>query len=140
MNITFKVPSVAAPQGSKKYFGPGRVVESSKYVEPYRAIVRVVSAGAMAAAGREIIRDVPVSVSLRFGFPRPKKHFRANGALRDDAPICVTTTPDVDKCIRSTLDGLTGTIFLDDKLVSRVEAEKIYTTGGGFVDVVVRTL
>lgn len=131
---------MAAPQGSKKYYGPGRVVESSKKVEPYRAIVRLVASKAMTAVSGGAVRDCPVSVLLAFAFPRPKKHFRANGEIRADAPFFVTTTPDVDKLIRSTLDGLTGVVFLDDKQVVRVHARKHYTDGAGYVNVSVSTI
>lgn len=135
MNIEFTVPSPAAPQGSKRHVGRGIMVESSKAVAPFRAIARLAAAQAMAAQRQEIESGGPVAIRLTFGFPRPKKHYRANGQLRSDAPHYVVTTPDIDKCVRSTLDALTGVCFRDDKQVVRVKAEKVYTSDGGYVEI-----
>ena len=43
--ITFHVSGTPAPQGSKRHVGGGRMIESSKKVEPWReAVARVASA------------------------------------------------------------------------------------------------
>jgi Holliday junction resolvase RusA-like endonuclease len=61
--------------------------------------------------------------------PRPKKHFRANGELRDDAPTYHTQAPDIDKLSRSILDALKGISWRDDGQVSYKLASKQYTEG-----------
>ena len=53
-----------------------------------------------------------------------------NGQLKAAAPKhCTVMKNDIDKCCRSTLDGLTGTAFADDCLVVSLIAEKRYCFG-----------
>ena len=66
--------------------------------------------------------------------PRPKNHYRTgkySELLKDDAPyFCMTKTGDIDKLLRSTLDGLSvssgGSVIMDDSLVVSVKALKRY--------------
>jgi crossover junction endodeoxyribonuclease RusA len=109
-----------APQGSKRHVGGGRMIEASKRVKPWRAAC---------------------AVSIVFRFRRPKAHFKTNGELRETAPRqCIVKRNDIDKCIRSTLDGLVqGELLVDDCLVVTVNAEKRYCVGaeqpGAVIDV-----
>ena len=138
MKIAFQVPSVASPQGSKTYVGRGRMVESSKNVAPYRALVSLVASSMMAERKQEIVQSGPVAIALTFAFPRPKAHYRKDGTVRENAPLFVVTTPDIDKAVRSTLDALTGICFANDNQVADLPGvRKIYTNGGGYVNVVV---
>lgn len=118
--VQFFATGTPAPQGSKNgYYRGGRVVlvESSKKVKPWRAIV----AQTAALACRESI-DGPVSVQLEFVLPRPKS-----------LPKKVThmvKKPDLDKLIRSTLDALSGIAYVDDNRVARIVATKRYARDG----------
>ena len=69
------------------------------------------------------LRDVPLSVFIELYFRRPKSHFK-KGTLRTDAPKYVTKTPDVDNCIKFALDALQPKVIADDKIVTKVIAEK----------------
>ena len=69
------------------------------------------------------LRDVPLIVFIEFYFRRPKSHFKKD-ELRPDAPKFVTKTPDVDNCIKFALDALQPKVVADDKLVTKVVAEK----------------
>jgi Holliday junction resolvase RusA-like endonuclease len=125
--IEFRVPGVAAPQGSKKAFKTrgGRIalVESCSRVKPYRATV--------ALAAREVWAEGAthgtVGVSIAFTFVRPKSHYNAKGVLRAG----VATHPgkgigDLDKLCRAAIDGLTGVIYADDSQVVSLVATKAY--------------
>ncbi len=125
--IEFRVPGVAAPQGSKKAFRTrgGRIalVESCSRVKPYRATI--------ALAAREVWAESAthgtVGVSIAFTFVRPKSHYNAKGVLRAG----VATHPgkgigDIDKLCRAVLDGLTGVIYADDSQVVSLVATKSY--------------
>jgi Holliday junction resolvase RusA-like endonuclease len=127
MMIEFRVPGVAAPQGSKKAFRTrgGRIalVESCARVKPYRATV--------ALAAREVWAEGAthgtVGVSIAFTFVRPKSHYNAKGVLRAG----VATHPgkgvgDLDKLCRAAIDGLTGIIYVDDSQVVSLVATKAY--------------
>lgn len=109
---TFFVPGVPAPQGSKRYVGHGRMVESSKKVPAWRSAVALI-----AHAQHKHYRG-PVEVTCEFVMPRPK----AWGKNRQDP---MTERPDVDKLLRSTLDGLTTSgIIKDDSHVVQVQGTK----------------
>lgn len=104
--MKIRVIGEPAPQGSKRPIGNGRMIESSKKVKPWRDSV--------AWATREVCGGrpplaVPCGVRILFYLPRPKKPKFAKYP---------GTKPDIDKLVRSTLDGLTnGGAFADDALV-----------------------
>ena len=114
-----------APQGSKRHVGGGRMVESSAKVKPWREAVRQEAL----ASGASLITG-PVSVKLTFRFIRPKGHLNTKGQIKASAPIDHVTRPDLDKLVRSTLDGLTGTAFADDSQVACMVASKEYAIPG----------
>ena len=124
-----------APQGSKRHVGGGRMIEASKRVKPWRS--------AVAAEAMEVGEQISsaCAVSIVFRFRRPKAHFKTNGELRETAPRhCIVKRNDVDKCVRSTLDGMVqGELLVDDCLVVSVNAEKRYCVGaeppGAVIDV-----
>jgi Holliday junction resolvase RusA-like endonuclease len=64
--------------------------------------------------------DGAVAVSVVFRLPRP-------ASLPKRVRHCVKK-PDVDKLARNVLDGLTGVLFLDDRVVVDLHARKVYTT------------
>ena len=97
----------AAPQGSKKYVGKGRMIEVSKRVKPWRELVK-----------REAskIKEPPIEgacyVEATFRFKRPKAHYYSNGTLRTGSPLNLTIKRnDIDKLVRSSLDALSGITF-----------------------------
>jgi len=128
-----RVYGTPAPQGSKRAFN-NRIVEVSKRVKPWReAIVK--------AAEKQPypMMTKPVVVRIVFFFERPKSHYRTgrnSGLLKDTAPHNHITTPDLDKLVRSTLDGcVQAGMIEDDKLVVTLHATKRYTdeTGGASI-------
>lgn len=150
MNRTasIRVPGLPAPQGSKSAFTPHgqsatpcpscrtrhivKIVqtESSKAVEPWR---HAVQAAALQAVARPFTG--PVFVTFTFTMPRPLAHYRTGryaDQLRDDAPAYPHGTPDLDKLVRSTMDGLTaGRAWTDDAQAVRIQAVKNYAERGG---------
>jgi len=83
--------------------------------------------------------DGPLCVAVEFILKRPKWHHRKRG-LRPDAPTWVTTTPDLDKLLRSTKDGLVQAgVIVDDKLVAAGSQLKRYAgadeTPGAIVEI-----
>jgi crossover junction endodeoxyribonuclease RusA len=108
------VPGKPAAQGSKRYLGPGRVVEQSKNVAPWRSDVRSVVASRWHAE--------PIAVAVRawldFVMPRPSsapKRFTPNAVKR----------PDLDKLQRAILDALgSAGVWGDDSQVIDIRATK----------------
>lgn len=128
MIFTFRVHGLPAPQGSKKHVGNGIMVESSAKVKPWRQDVKYAALEDLPAAGYPIIG--PVRVQVTFYLPRPKGHYRTGrnaGLLRDSAPLFPHTKPDVDKLLRSTLDGMgEAGVWRDDSQVVGVGMWKRY--------------
>lgn len=113
-----------APQGSKRVFN-NRIVEVSKKVKPWRAAIEE----CVIKAGYDTLAQ-PLSVRITFLMQRPMSHYRTGSnshLLKDSAPHWHTQTPDLDKLVRSTLDGLTQAHAIeDDKWVSVLHAAKKY--------------
>lgn len=116
--IALYVAGKPAPQGSKRHVGGGRMIESSKFVAPWR---RTVAAAASKACPAPL--DGPLAVSLAFVLPRPTSEPK-----RRTRPA--TRRPDVDKLARAVLDALTGPAFADDSQVVSLTATK-RTAGPG---------
>ena len=130
--MRFVVNGRVAPQGSKRAFvqgGRAVVRESSKAVAPWRSNVMTVVADAMTDQFGDVEPPWtgPLALTVTFYVQRPKSHFRANGELRPDAPCAPFGRPDLDKYLRSTMDGLTdGGIWKDDSQVVTIDAGKRY--------------
>lgn len=120
-----------APQGSKRHVGGGRMIESSKAVAPWREAVRATTAAKLDELGFGGFSR-PVVVRITFRLPRPRSHYgraRYERVVRRGAPMHPAGRPDLDKLLRSTLDGLVmGGLIRDDALVIEIEAKKTYET------------
>ncbi|QKO02977.1 RusA-like Holliday junction resolvase [Gordonia phage TZGordon] len=114
--IVFYVPGHAAPQGSKRHVGGGRMIESSKRLKPWREDVHAAARRAFAASRFEPFTG-PVDVRLDFIMPRPKSAPKTK-------QIPAVKRPDVDKLARAVLDALTGVAFADDSQVVELHARK----------------
>ena len=116
--IRFTVRGLPAPQGSKRHVGGGRMVEMSRKVGPWRDAVRTETQRAVEAP-----MTGPVTVLLEFWLPRP--------ASAPKRVILPAKRPDLDKLVRSTLDGLTaGGAWKDDAQVVRLTAVKRFGIPG----------
>lgn len=131
----FFVDGNPAPQGSKRHVGHGRMIESSKRVEPWRKRI-----AAKIAAERLQRLDGPVSCRLTFYMPRPKCHYRTGRYARLLKPLAPTYSrarPDVDKLARAVLDALTMSgVVGDDSQIAILLAVKKYAamTPGVFIE------
>lgn len=128
MNNCFSWKTIGdpAPQGSKRYVGNGRMIESCKRLKPWR---EQIIADAQALALPQTITGA-VSVSLVFCFTRPKTHLNSKGQLKPSAPAYKVTKPDADKLARAVLDSLTiAGIIKDDALVNTLSVQKRYCVG-----------
>lgn len=120
--MRFRVYGIPAPQGSKKAFvrgGKAVVVEQSEKVAPWR---NAVSSAAVAARQQVPEQFVgAVGVRITFFLPRPKTAPKSR--------VYPAVTPDLDKLLRSTLDGISDAgVWEDDKQVVQIVASKRYTT------------
>lgn len=125
MNLTFFVPGIPRPGGSKRVFpirkggkltGKFIVTDAAgKGNKDWRASVaheasqNVITSDLLGLPAR-----LPMRIEIVFTLPRPKSHFRANGTLKPTAPAYHITKPDCLKLARSTTDALTGILYFDD--------------------------
>jgi Holliday junction resolvase RusA-like endonuclease len=131
-SITFAVVGIAQPKGSARAFVPLKWAREAvqRGREP-RAIItsdnpkskgwqQLVAERAQTVAGGELFLG-GVSLVVTFTLPRPvslPKRVRLH-----------TKQPDLDKLLRSTIDGMNGIVFRDDAQVVEIEARKVYTFG-----------
>lgn len=128
--ISFHVPGLPAPQGSKRHVGGGRMVESSKRLAPWRATVALVASQHVPTPF-----EGPVTVEVAFRFPMPRSRPKK---LREQGEVWRDKKPDLDKLLRAVFDGLTdaGAIF-DDAQIVHVIATKTETTSLGLIGVII---
>lgn len=132
----FSVAGIPRPQGSM------RQVPVKGYARPFltsdnpklKAWRRDVSDAAR--AGRHVVWLGPVAVGITFRLPRPKGHVGKSGLL-PSAPHHPAVKPDLDKLARAVLDALVEAgVIVDDSLVVRLAARKVYGEPGASVRVV----
>jgi Holliday junction resolvase RusA-like endonuclease/NTP pyrophosphatase (non-canonical NTP hydrolase) len=122
VSFSFSVPGKPQQKGSKQAFARmgknGRpfatLVDSNKEAMNHQNWIK---ACALAEVPLDWERDGPVKVSISFYFQRPKSHMLKSGELRKGAPEYHVSKPDIDKLVRTVLDGLTGVFFHDDSQV-----------------------
>ncbi|MFE9491449.1 RusA family crossover junction endodeoxyribonuclease [Streptomyces sp. NPDC006641] len=130
--LTVVVHGRPAPQGSKRYAGhrlnaaSGRVsavlVEQSKRVKPWRALVTAATTLAMRDIAHAVALDGPLEAEIVFTVLKP-----ASAPKRKRTWPITRHSGDVDKLIRSTFDGIADAqAVADDSRIIRVTATKAY--------------
>ena len=138
--VSFFVPGLPAPGGSKKAFynkhlGRAIIVDDCKRNASWKNTVKVFAVQAFDGAPL----SGPLELTIEFRMPRPKGHYRTGrnaNMLRDSAPAYPTTKPDATKLIRSTEDALTGILWGDDAQVVVQHGSKVYAQTPGAMIVV----
>ena len=128
-----------APQGSKKYVGTRRtasganiplIIESSPKLPAWRKAVADAVKQAMIESGDLSKFEGAVKLEAVFYLTRKKTVTRAYP----------TVPPDLDKVLRSLMDGITAKgegVWGDDAQVVRIEVSKKYATGESGVAVTI---
>jgi crossover junction endodeoxyribonuclease RusA len=112
--IKFFVPGIPAPQGSKRALGPGRMIEMSKNVGPWRERIALAAHNAM--KGQPLFPG-PAAIFIEVVLPRPKS------TPKSYTPAAIKR-PDIDKLARACLDAITGVIIADDAQITELHATK----------------
>lgn len=119
--LTITAFGTPAPQGSKRHVGHGVLIESSKNVKPWRETVKWAAIASMGGAGRGITGPVRVDITFTLAKPASARKSR----------IWPDRRPDLDKLLRSTMDGLTEAgAWEDDGRCVRIAASKVYPGEG----------
>jgi Holliday junction resolvase RusA-like endonuclease len=137
VKISFFVPGIPAPGGSKRFVGhskkTGRAIlidAAGERNKNWRSIVGIVGSAKMRAELLAMQFNGPLRVRFDFVMPRPKAHFNSKGDLKPSAPLYHTTKPDALKLARSTEDALTGIVWNDDAQTAMLEVSKCYAGKG----------
>ena len=123
--LEFFVPGIAAPQGSKRHVGGGRMVESSKALAPWRDSVHTFARLAADKQGWPCATTAVVA-GFRFNIPRP-------ASVSEKRRPLPSVKPDLSKLIRAAEDALvTAGVLQDDALIVRYAPDtgKYYTEFG----------
>jgi len=130
-SLSFFVPGIPVPQGSKRAFvirdksGRHRPVltESAKGLPQWRATIALAGRQALLKGeeGNWFSKNA-LLVRLAFYLPRP-----ASLPKKVQHPV---KRPDLDKLTRAVLDALTGIVWIDDSQITRLEVEKAYAHDG----------
>ena len=135
MTISFFVPGVAKPGGSKKGFvnrKTGRVIITHDNPAT-KTWMDTVAWHAMKHVGRMGLLSDAICLKLTFLFQRPGGDYgtgRNAGVLKQSAPLHDTKKRhDLTKLTRSTEDALTGIIWKDDSQVIGQRTNKRYCRG-----------
>jgi len=132
MTIVFQVFGRAQQKGSKRamlnrHTGQAMLLDANKNARAWQAAV---SAAAGEAYTGPLLQG-PVFVYATFTFARIKAHYHTGkraGELRADAPKYRTQAPDIDKLVRTLLDGMTGILYADDGQVQLGSCIKLWGT------------
>lgn len=110
-------------------FGAGVAHGNTRQEERLAVWENAVRTAAMLALGDLEMTHRPIGVRVIFRVARPEGHFgsgRNAGKLKSSAPALPCVTPDIDKILRSTLDGMIGTAYADDRQVCDLDVKKRY--------------
>lgn len=133
-SIRIVVRGRPAPQGSKRALGPGRMIEMSTHVKPWREDVKAaaidarlrakVMSGEPDRAGESLMvppMDGPLVVSMVFTMRKPLGAPKRRRTWPD-------RTPDLSKLCRATEDALTDAgVWADDaRVVEYARLAKVY--------------
>jgi Holliday junction resolvase RusA-like endonuclease len=131
-SVTFTVPGVPAPGGSKtpyrnKHTGKVALVDAGKNNAGWKQRVAVFASQAM--AGREPLEG-PLFFIMLFRMPRPKGHYGTGRNAATLKPWAEKARPigkpDTTKLVRAAEDALKGIIWHDDSQVVMQSAGKVY--------------
>lgn len=118
--VAFEVLGIPAPQGSKTRMPNGAMLDGGSKVSraSHRAWRGAVAQAAKDIAGQVGMLDGPLRLDASFRFPMPASRRKAD---RTRGWCWKVSTPDIDKILRSTLDGLTdGGLICDDALICQL--------------------
>lgn len=136
MKISFFVPGIPAPGGSKRFVGhskkTGRAIlidAAGQRNKNWRSIVGLCGSAEMREKAIASFTG-PLRVKFDFVMPRRKGDFDSKGGVKASAPLYHTTRPDALKLARSTEDALTGIVWNDDAQTAMLEISKCYAGQG----------
>ena len=110
MITTITIPGKPRPLKRARRSANGGMYDPPENVAEKQRIAYAVKAAAIDLT----LADGPVKLTVFARFARPKAHRKANGTLRDSAPVYHTQKPDGSNILKLVEDALTGIAWRDD--------------------------
>lgn len=116
--LTFFVPGIPRPQGSKRHVGNGRMIEANKEIYSWRHTVAAYALQHWEIDGKEHFIGA-LKADLLFEMPKGPSVTRHNPSVK----------PDLDKLCRGVFDALEASgIIRNDSQFCDLHAAKVYGT------------
>lgn len=123
--IKIHIPGVAVPKkiiitNIGGFPRIGTATPSLQFQENVRYFARI-------AMGERPLFGCPIFVKIFFHFPIPESKSKSWKRLAADGKLFPTTKPDIDNLQKTTLDGLTKAVWVDDCQVTDIYCRKRYS-------------
>jgi Holliday junction resolvase RusA-like endonuclease len=123
--IKFTVPAKIVGKERPRYSSQSRSFFTPKKTKEFEALVSAYAKNHMVSNSRSII-DVACTVIITIRIAVPNSYSKKKREQALTGGLFPTTTPDIDNCAKSLLDGMNGVTFTDDKLVTSLIIRKVY--------------
>jgi len=139
--ITFFVPGVPKPSGSKRGFYVPKlkrvvITDDNRNSRDWKTDVQQAALKVYTQEFSRPLIEGPLKLEVTFVFPRPKSHFRVNGALRDSAPKDFIGRPDITKLLRAVEDALNKVVWNDDsQIILQIACKRYGPTPGALITI-----
>lgn len=122
MRVEFDIPGELRGKQRPRATRKGRIYTPAE-TRNAEAFIRLLAAEAMGDLG-PLEGPVSLTVNIKVGIPLSfSKKMRA-GAL--SGQVLPAKKPDIDNCVKSLCDAMNGIVFVDDKQITLLVAEKTY--------------
>lgn len=131
--VSFMVPGEPRGKGRPRFVRQTGIVYTPDRTVRYENLIRACAATAM--YGREPLAGA-VTVAITAHFPIPASWSKKKAA-RASIGIHKPTRIDLDQIVKAALDGMNGVVYKDDRQVWGLRAEKLFTSGGSSLEIIV---
>ena len=118
MKVKFNINTKPIPKGRPR-LGKGGKVYTPNSTKVFEEICR------LSYGNRYYFDKEYISIKIVFKFKVPKSYSKKKYSEAIEGKIRPSTN-DVDNLVKSTLDGLNGKAWKDDRYIYKIEAEKIF--------------
>lgn len=132
--LKFKIDGKAIAKQSVRFTRSGHKY-TPKHIKDYADYVKLCFKQAYPEHMPEMLEDVPLEVDIVVAFEIPKSFSKSKRLQALQGDLKPLTKPDVDNISKNILDSLNSLTYPDDKQVTRLNIQKIYSA---FAHVVVQ--
>jgi Holliday junction resolvase RusA-like endonuclease len=124
--VTIKIDGTPVPKGRPRFARVGGFVRTYTDAKTVNFETHVKLA-AKVAMGASEPWTCPIDAYLYFALTIPASASKKAKQAMSDGTTMHTKKPDLDNLIKSVLDGLKGTVFMDDGQIVNIHSTKVYS-------------